>query len=173
MAHGIWIIAIAGASALLSGCGSRAQAANSSNMPDAALADQPWPAFYQRAGELFQQGERDQAVTLFYIGQLRGRIIVQCKRVRPDGEPAVLASLNATVGKTINEYAGGSPEGWAASIDQALAWDEAHPDPSAADGGCRAERTRQRAGLAQLVEHVRANAGEIASQRRAAGLPNR
>ncbi len=59
--------------AMLVACGGGAVAAS----VDASLTDQPWPAFYQRAGEKFAAGERDEAVTLFYVGQLRGRIVAQ------------------------------------------------------------------------------------------------
>jgi hypothetical protein len=141
--------------------------------PDASLAALPWTGFYEKAGTEFAAGRRDEAVTLFYIGQLRGRVVVQCQQVQPDREPALLASLNATVGQTINEYAGGSPDGWAAAIDRALAFDAEHPDPNAASPACRAERDRQRAGLAQLRDHVRDNADDIRRQRSANGLPNR
>lgn len=141
--------------------------------PDAALAAKPWPSFYEEAGKLFEAGRRDEAVTLFYIGQLRGRIVVQCQQVPPDREPALLASLNATVGQTINEYAGGSPDGWVAAIDRALAWDAEHPDPNAASAECRAEREHQRAGLTRLRDHVRSNDGGIRRERSANGLPNR
>ena len=171
MAGRFGMLFAAAAASLLTGCGSGA--ADVANMPDASMAGHPWPAFYQRAGELFQQGKRDEAVTHFYVGQLRGRIFVRCKPVQADREPAVLASLNATVGQTINEYAGGSPAGWAAAIDQALTWDEAHPDPEAADAGCRAERTQQREGLGDLRRQILATADDIVRQRAAAGLPNR
>ncbi len=163
---------IVAASVALAGCGNLGAATMAPQL-DVALESQPWPAFYQRAGELFEQGKRDEAVTLFYIGQLRGRIVVQCQDVAPDRDPALLASLNATLGQAINEYAGGSPSGWAGAIDQALAWDAAHPDPNAADSACRAERERQRAGLTQLRDHVRDNAADIRRQRSLAGLPNR
>lgn len=162
-----WIFAAAIA---LSACGT---ATGNVTAPDAALAAQPWPAFYQKANEEFAAGRRDEAVTLFYVGQLRGRIIVQCTNPRPDGDPALLASLNETVGRTMNEYAGGSPSGWAAAIDRALAFDAANPDPNAASGECRAERERQRTGLAQLRTHILSNVDEIRAQRTANGLPNR
>jgi hypothetical protein len=140
---------------------------------DASLESQAWPAFYQRAGELFEQGRRDEAVTLFYIGQLRGRIVAQCKDVPPDQDPALLASFNATLGQTINEYAGGSPRGWADAIDRALEWDAAHPDPNASSARCRSERMDQREGLGQLRTMILSSADAIRRQRTENGLPNR
>lgn len=163
----VWIF---GAALALSACGS---ATANVAPPDAALAALPWAGFYQQAGEQFSAGNRDEAVTLFYVGQLRGRVVVACQNVPRDREPALLASLNESVGRTMNEYAGGSPSGWAAAIDRALAYDTANPDPNAASAECRAERERQRAGLTELRDHVLANVEEIRAQRTANGLPNR
>ncbi|MFL6546316.1 MAG: hypothetical protein ACJ8LM_14185 [Candidatus Udaeobacter sp.] len=41
----------------------------------------------------------------------------------PSGDPALFSSLSATVGKTINEYAGGNVKDWVKAIDRALKWD--------------------------------------------------
>lgn len=169
----LWIF---GASLALSACGhATANTANTANAatPDAALAASPWPGFYQKANEEFAAGNRDEAVVLFYVGQLRGRIAVACKNLARDGEPALLASLNESLGRPINEYAGGFPAGWAAAIDRALAYDAANPDPNTPSTECRAERERQRAGLTELRDHILANVDEIREQRTANGLPNR
>lgn len=163
---------IAIAALAMTACGTAGSAAET-GAPDPTLAAQPWAAFYQKASEEFQAGRRDEAVTLFYIGQLRGRIVVQCQPQQPSGEPALLSSLNATLGQTINEYAGGDPEGWAAAIDRALDYDAAHPDPNAATPECRAERERQRSGLTGLRDQIRADPERIRSERAARGLPNR
>lgn len=162
-----WIF---GATLALSACGS---ATANVSAPDTSLAAMPWAAFYQKANEEYAAGNRDEAVTFFYVGQLRGRIVVECQDVPRDREPALIASLNSTVGQTMNEYAGGSPAGWAAAIDRALAYDAANPDPNAPSAECRAERTRQRAGLTGLRDHILANVDQIRQQRTANGLPNR
>lgn len=170
MRHGLFTLAtlIVGLAACTgSGASSIAVAAAADGM-EAAL----WPQIYGRAGELFQQGERDEAVTLLYIGQLRARIRIQCVPGPADREPALFASLTETVGRPINEYAGGDPGGWAAAIDRALAWDEAHPDPDATGAACRAERERQRQGLGELRRQILGSADDIRRQRAASGLPN-
>ncbi len=166
----IWIF---GAALALSACGNAT--ANTANVatPDAAMAALPWAAFYQKANEEYAAGNRDEAVTLFYVGQLRGRIVAACGNVPRDRDPALLASLNESVGRVMNEYAGGSPAGWAAAIDRALAYDVANPDPNAASAECRAERERQRTGLTELRDHILANVEQIREQRTANGLPNR
>lgn len=164
-----WIF---GAALALSACGSTTGDV-AVPAPDASLASQPWAGFYQRANEEYAAGNRDEAVTLFYVGQLRGRVVVECQDVPRDRDPALLASLNESVGRVMNEYAGGSPAGWAAAIDRALAYDAANPDPNAASAECRAERDRQRTGLTELRDHILANVDQIREQRTANGLPNR
>lgn len=163
----LWIF---GAALALSACDS---ATANVSAPDTTLAAMPWAGFYQKANEEFAAGNRDEAVTLFYVGQLRGRIVIECQDVPPDREPALIASLNSSIGRTMNEYAGGSPAGWAAAIDRALAYDADNPDPNAASAECRAERTRQRADLTELRDHILANVDQIREQRAANGLPNR
>ena len=165
-------ILIAAATFALAACGTSAGGGVGAG-PAAALAPLPWAGFYQKATEEFGEGRRDEAVTLFYVGQLRGRIIVQCMPVRPDAEPALFGSLNETVGRVMNEYAGGSPDGWAGAIDRALAFDQAHPDPNATGPECGAERERQRQGLTQLRDQIRANVEMIRRERTERGLPNR
>ncbi len=141
--------------------------------PGARLASLPWAGFYQKANEEYSAGNRDEAVTFFYVGQLRGRVVVACQNMPRDRDPALLASLNDSVGRVMNEYAGGSPSGWAAAIDRALAYDAANPDPNAPSAECLAERERQRAGLTELRDHILANVDQIREQRTANGLPNR
>lgn len=181
----IWMF---GAALALSACGTatanngaaaNAGAAVNSATPangggsDTTLAGLPWAGFYEKANEEYAAGNRDEAVTLFYVGQLRGRVVVACQNVPRDRDPALLASLNESVGRVMNEYAGGSPAGWAAAIDRALAYDSANPDPNAASAECRAERERQRTGLTELRDHILANVEQIREQRTANGLPNR
>ena len=136
------------------------------------VGDLPWPTYYQLAGERFQQGRKDEAVVLFYLGQLRGRIYVRCHQLPPDRDPALLASFNETLGRTINEYAGASPSRWAVSIEQALAMDGRTPNSQSDDAECRAEAARQRQGLGQLRQQILQNSDEIRQQRAANGLPN-
>jgi len=129
---------------------------------------------YAFAGRLFSAGRRDEAVMWFYAGQLRYRChLVANPGLKPDGEPAVMASLNATLGQTINEWAGGSPEGWARAIDQALAWDEKFPDATTPKDRHAAARRQVRTGLAQMRDQIRREAASIRAQRASNGLENR
>lgn len=129
---------------------------------------------YAYAMRLFQEGQRDEAVKWFYVGQLRLRFHIAANPgLPPDREPALLASLNATIGQTINEWAGGAPRQWAASIDEALAWDAANENATTS----RAQHARiwqaQRKGLQGLRDSILSGADEIRAQRRQRGLENR
>ena len=73
---------------------------------------------------MFREGKKDEAVFWFYVGQLRYRFHLKANpNMDPSGDPALFSSLSATVGKTINEYAGGNVKDWVKAIDRALKWD--------------------------------------------------
>jgi len=140
------------------------------NLPDSHPA-----VLYTYAKRLFaQEQNRNEAVMWFYAGQLRFRFLLAVQPARsPDREATIMASLNATLGQTLNEWAGGSPQDWAASIDQALTWDAAHGN--AVTSQQTHEKTWQdtRSGLAGLRDSILANAQDIRDQRDKRGLENR
>jgi hypothetical protein len=133
------------------------------------------PAFYYvLAVRLFEAGRRDEAVFWFYVGQLRYRIRLACHPdLAPDTEPALFGSLQETVGRRINEHAGGDPRAWAAAMERALAWDAATHNGFEPRAPCRAAIADQRRGLQGLSAHVRNNEAQIRRDRTASGLPNR
>ncbi|MGG2142545.1 hypothetical protein [Symbiopectobacterium sp. RP] len=64
---------------------------------------------YLYAKQLLETGHKDEAVTWFYVGQLRWCYhLLAHPELPPDGEPAAMDALNATLGQAINEWAGGS-----------------------------------------------------------------
>jgi hypothetical protein len=133
------------------------------------------PAFYYvLAARLFQANRKDEAVLWFYAGQLRYRIRLACHPdLAPDTEPALFGSLQETVGRQINEYAGADPRAWAATMERALAWDAATHNGFEPKAPCRAAIADQRGGMSGLIAHVRANEAQIRRDRAANGLPNR
>ena len=88
---------------------------------EAALPNEHPSVYYGYAARLFREEKKDEAVFWFYVGQLRYRFQ---RRTRTWIRAVTLrCSLSATVGKTINEYAGGNVKDWVKAIDRALKWD--------------------------------------------------
>jgi hypothetical protein len=129
---------------------------------------------YKRAITLFQDGQREQAVYWFYRGQLRYRIHLRAHpELRPDGDPAVFASLSETVGRPINEYAFGDIPALAATINRVLAWHQANDDPFTPKARYPAAHAEISAGLEGMRTQILVQQDQIRAQRRAHGLPNR
>lgn len=143
-----------------------------------------WPAMaqtaghpvedYQRASALFREGKGDEATYWFYRGQLRARIHLAARPdLPPDGDPALFASLNETVGRPINQWAFGDVPGAVATIRRVLAWHSANDDPFTPKAQFPAAHVRVHAGLEGLVAKMLADQDRIREQRKANGLPNR
>jgi hypothetical protein len=81
-----------------------------------------WAAFYVAADLLFNSGKRDDSVRWFYVGQIRGRVTSSF-----DGGKIAFNALNASLGETINGYAGSDLAKWIADVDWSLEWDKEHP----------------------------------------------
>lgn len=133
------------------------------------------PAFYYiLAKRLFDAGRRDEAVFWMYAGQLRYCIRLSCHaNLAPDTEPALFGSLMETVGRPINEYAGGDPVAWAAAIERARNWDAETRNGFEPKGPCATVIAQQREGMGQLIAQLRADPDAIRRQRTQNGLPNR
>ena len=128
--------------------------------------------YYQRSMSLFQAGRRDEAVFLFYLGQLRYRLYLTANPTLPkDRDPALFASLSEVVGRPLNEYAFGDIPTLARIIDAVLAYDEAHPDRFTS--ATPQQRHGVREGLKQMRSTILAKADDIRAQRVKNGLQNR
>lgn len=84
--------------------------------------------YYRLALKLFQDpATKQEAVFWFYVGQLRYRYYLAANpNLKPDGDPALFASLSEVVGRPINEFAGGKPDLWIGEINHALQWNATH-----------------------------------------------
>ncbi len=95
----------------------------------AALAGQHPAEYYKRAGELFKEGKKDDAVFVLYLGQLHFRTYLltnrEAIRIRASG---TFAALSEQIGKPITQYAFGNIPALARTIDAVLAYDAANPD---------------------------------------------
>ena len=128
----------------------------------------------QRAAQLFERGQREEAVYLYYVGQLRLRIYLMARpNLPPDGEPALAASLFEAVGRPINEWAAGDIDQLVATLDRVIDWHAAHDDQLTPKARHRRAHRHNVSGLRDLKNHFDQNRAMVRQQRQANGLENR
>jgi len=138
------------------------------------LAGQHPAEYYKRAGELFKDGKKDDAVFIFYLGQLRYRTHLLAKGTSdPTGDPAIFASLSQVAGKPINQYAFGDIPGLARTIDAVMAYDAANPDKFTSPTEFAKVHDDVRNGLIAMKAKMLSEADRIRAQRVKNGLDNR
>lgn len=139
-----------------------------------ALKGQHPAGYYKRAADLFRQGRQDDAVFLFYLGQLRYRVHLKARpELARDGDPALFASLSEVVGRPLNEYAFGDIPALAKTIEAVLTYDADHPDTFTPPGKFAAQTAFARKGLAEMRATMLADADQLRAQRLKNGLKNR
>jgi hypothetical protein len=140
--------------------------------------------YYLQASELFALGRRDEAVFLFYLGQLRWRIHLRANPHFPPGsEPAAYGAVSEVLGRVFNQYAFGDIPVLARTIQAVLDFDAAYPDrftakptstkPPTPRPATAKHRREVRQGLADLRKRILEEAEIIRSKRREQGLENR
>ncbi|HZH97525.1 MAG TPA: hypothetical protein VEX38_01025 [Fimbriimonadaceae bacterium] len=130
--------------------------------------------YYKRAAELFQTGRRDDAVFIYYLGQLRWRIYIKANpSLPPDGDPALFASLSVVMGRPINQYAFGDIPVLVRTMQAVLDFDQAYPDRFTSRTAKPRQRQEVRKGLADLRSDTLAQADFIRAERLKNGLENR
>ncbi|MGA7328253.1 MAG: hypothetical protein WBX25_28135 [Rhodomicrobium sp.] len=130
--------------------------------------------FYKLAAKLFRHGKKDEAVFIFYLGQLRYRARLLAHRdLDPSGEPALFASLSEVVGRPINEYAFGDIPRLLSTIDAVLEYDRTHPDRFTPPSSFPEAWQQTREGLTKSKAKIERTADEIRAVRQKNGLPNR
>lgn len=128
----------------------------------------------QQAAQLFERGQREEAVYLYYVGQLRLRIYLMARpNLPPDGEPALAASLFEVVGRPINEWAAGDIDQLVATLDRVIDWHAANDDQLTPKARHRRAHRQNVAGLRDLRDHFDHNRALVRQQREANGLENR
>ncbi|MCP1547260.1 MULTISPECIES: hypothetical protein [Methylorubrum] len=131
-------------------------------------------AYFVLASRTFAASARDEAVRWLYVGQIRYRFHIAANPgLRQDGDPALLALLLHTIGKPINEWAGGDVDGWIGSMRAALDWDAATPNGFTSKEKHAAELRTVQNGLDGLVISIAARRSEIPAERARNGLENR
>jgi hypothetical protein len=130
--------------------------------------------YYKHAAALFRQDKQDEAVFVFYLGQLRYRArLLAHPELDPSGEPALFASLSEVVGKPLNEYAFGDIPRLLSTIDAVLDHDLMNPDSFTPPSSFPEAWRLAREGLSKMRAQVEADADTIRTRRQRNGLPNR
>ncbi len=129
---------------------------------------------YKRAAGLFGSGRKDEAVYWFYRGQYRYRTHLAARpNLRRDGDPALFASLNETVGRPINEYAFGDIPRLLQTLDRVIAEARSEDDPFTPKAEFAAAHQRTLAGITGMRNEIDQTRETIRAQRTRNGLPNR
>jgi hypothetical protein len=123
---------------------------------------------------MFRSGRQDDAVFIFYLGQLRYRTHLAARpNLPPDGDPAAFGSLSEVVGRPLNEYAFGDMPAALRTLDAVLAYDESNPDGFTPPGQFAVAHRSTRDGMRGFRRQMEAQAQDIKRQRTQNGLPNR
>ena len=81
------------------------------------------------ASKLMKEGESDEAVKWYYVGQMRFRAYLKANpKLEKSGDPALYSSLKHVAGAPINEYAGQNPDHWVKLIEESMHWHETNPN---------------------------------------------
>lgn len=129
-------------------------------------------AYFIYAGRTWDEGRRDDAVFWFYLGQLRFRFhLAAHPSLEPIGDPALFASLVATIGPPINRYAATDLPNWKKQIARALQWDEATPNLFTSKQTFHKAWQEIRAGLVKLRDDLDKHAAADARAPAATGHP--
>ena len=161
-------------SLLFSGLLSPVQAQSLNIEEVSSLEGQHPSEYFKRANTLFQQGQKDEAVFVYYVAQLRYRTYVSARpNLPPDQDPALLSSLMATMGPSINQYAFGDLPRLTKTIDAVLAYGSRKQDTLTPRSQYPQAHKSVRSGLMQLKSHIVKDGKSIRAERAASGLENR
>jgi hypothetical protein len=148
-------------------------AQNIPTVPDALLGQHP-AGYYKHAITLFDEGKKNDAVFVFYLGQLRYRTHLAARPELPeDQDRAVFASLSESIGRPINEYAFGDLSQLDRTLKAVFAYDAANPDQFTPRAEFPDATRLQRDGMEKMRQYILSNADETRKQRKANGLENR
>ncbi len=128
--------------------------------------------YYKLAAKLFEDASaKQEAVFWFYVGQLRYRYYLAANPdLKPDGDPALFASLSEVIGRPINEFAGGKPDLWIGEINHALQWDASHENRFTPKSKAPEKYQQIRAGLVAMRDQLSAMKAKLPEMRRQNGL---
>lgn len=130
--------------------------------------------YLELASVLFEQGQKDQAVVWYYVGQIRYRAHLMANPdLDPSGDPAIYASLKYGLGPLINAYAGEDLCNWEKLIASALTWHKTNPNTFTPKDEYPEIYKKIESGFDEFRKQVSNNKEEIRKTREANGLSNR
>lgn len=117
------------------------------------LPASPAMAYYLYAGRLFKEGDKEDALFWYYVGELRYRFYLAANpKQSPDGAPALFESLHESVGSVVADRSQITPAMSAKELQRALDWDAAN-DNGATSKALHVKEWREiRAEFAEQVE---------------------
>ncbi len=131
-------------------------------------------AYYTKALALFRSNAREDAMFVFYVGQLKFRAHLTARPdLPPGGDPAAFGALSETVGRQLNEWGYGDLTFMDQLMKDVLAYEARNPDRFTPPAQFAAAWASQRSGLERLRVHTNNNAADLRKQRTANGLENR
>lgn len=117
------------------------------------------------ATQLWQAGERDEAVFWFYLGQLRYRYhLLANPDLDPSGDPALFGSMMAALGGPLNRFALCDVAGFERTVERVLTWDEQHPNGFTPKTKAPAALEEIRNGLVTFRNRISAQEASITAQ---------
>ena len=125
--------------------------------------------------KVFENGDQERAVFLYYVGQLRARYwsLANNGTWKTSEEGALMSSLMSTVGPPINRYAFGDLPRLRKTIDEVVEWDEKYPNKFCPKAENADARQKVLDGLQKIGQMTIDQADHIREQRTKNGLKNR
>lgn len=131
-------------------------------------------AMFQTAIEVFEAGQKEEAVYLFYLGQLRWRRYINARpNLPPDQDRALFAAMQDVIGRPINEWAFGDMDWLIATLRALDAHDAATPDRLTPATRFADVHAQSRKGFAAFIDMLEDQADAFRAERTANGLENR
>jgi hypothetical protein len=123
---------------------------------------------------MFRAGQREDAMFVFYLGQLKYRAHLAARPNLPQsGDPALFGALTQTVGEPLNQWGFGDIPMMDRILRSVAAYDQANPDRFTPPAQFAAVWRQQRQGMERLRAQIVGSADQMRAQRRANGLENR
>lgn len=131
-------------------------------------------AYFYLARGLFNRGDKDEAVLMYYVGQIRYRAYIN---TLTEGEAAeeeqTYDALKEEIGDDVNIYAAEDLDNWIALLDKAVEWHKKHPNEFLPTDEYSLLYEMTLYNFKKLRDYIAENKALIRQKRAAQGLENR